>query len=557
MTPETPEANEHDLAELVAAWLGAPVPDDRRAALLARLGRDPTFRAAAAEQVRLLGMLQVVRAGAPRWLRLEDELGWSAEPPPAALGDAVAARIARMELEPRPRPARKRTRWAAVAAAVAATVIAAVALLTGGRATGPADRIAVVAHLGNAVWEGDGPAERAVVGPGVLALRTGSVTLALFNGVTVHMEGPARFELQSLDRVYCRSGKFRINSPAEAHGFVVAANRTEFSSAAEFALTVDGAGTASVAVADGRTNVCLLNRSGRTIRTEALFGGQAALVADGTLQPLAAPQPEGRFIGAIPVIASPLPLSPTYAQTVLAARPAAYWRFESAADRAVGNEVAGGPPLRIVGDAALGERADGNRGLSLPHPTEEVLHGAITEGAWAPRGREYTVECWAMPRLVRQASVLGMVAAEGGNNTASDRHGLLLELTGQPSPYRHPSRTVRALHRLPAGKGRGVNLFAPGQYLPYSWQHLVLRQSGPRLELYVNGELAGLGAPSDDGPFPRCRIVLGALHASQDGNTFSGRPFVGAIDEVAVYDHALAPEEIARHHALGSGSGPQ
>ena len=66
-----------ELEELIAAWLGVPIADDRREALLHRLRTDAEFRAAFVAEVRLLGMLKVVRAAPPRWLRLEDVIGWS------------------------------------------------------------------------------------------------------------------------------------------------------------------------------------------------------------------------------------------------------------------------------------------------------------------------------------------------------------------------------------------------------------------------------------------------------------------------------------------------
>src|SRR5262249_33214069 len=69
-----------DLEELLAAWLGDQDPgEERRAALLARLRQNGEFRRAFLEEIRLLGVLRVVQSAEPRWLRLEDEWGWSAQ----------------------------------------------------------------------------------------------------------------------------------------------------------------------------------------------------------------------------------------------------------------------------------------------------------------------------------------------------------------------------------------------------------------------------------------------------------------------------------------------
>ena len=66
-----------DLQDLLTAWLDDKDFDEQRyAALLARLREDVAFRQTFIDEIRLLGMLKVVQSSEPRWLRLEDELGW-------------------------------------------------------------------------------------------------------------------------------------------------------------------------------------------------------------------------------------------------------------------------------------------------------------------------------------------------------------------------------------------------------------------------------------------------------------------------------------------------
>ena len=70
---------DQDLQDLLALWLGDHDPGEaRRSALLARLESDDAFRRAFVEEIRLLGMVRAVQSSEPRWLRLEDEIGWSA-----------------------------------------------------------------------------------------------------------------------------------------------------------------------------------------------------------------------------------------------------------------------------------------------------------------------------------------------------------------------------------------------------------------------------------------------------------------------------------------------
>ncbi len=46
----------------------------------------------------------------------------------------------------------------------------------------------------------------------------------------------------------------------------------------------------------------------------------------------------------------------------------------------------------------------------------------------------------------------------------------------------------------------------------------------------------------------RCLILSGGPAAAEIGNYIRREPFQGVIDEVAFYDFALTPEEIALHH---------
>ena len=53
-----------------------------------------------------------------------------------------------------------------------------------------------------------------------------------------------------------------------------------------------------------------------------------------------------------------------------------------------------------------------------------------------------------------------------------------------------------------------------------------------------------------------CRFLVGRLKPEPrlSGQVHS-RPFVGRIDEIALYDHPLSAEEIQRHYRLGASGG--
>ena len=64
------------------------------------------------------------------------------------------------------------------------------------------------------------------------------------------------------------------------------------------------------------------------------------------------------------------------------------------------------------------------------------------------------------------------------------------------------------------------------------------------MRLYVNGELVADGEDASELP-AGLRLLIGRLYPSQ-----SVRPFIGQLDELALYNRALSPEEITHHYRL-------
>src|SRR5262245_41839826 len=181
---------DQDLQDLLALWLSDHDPgDERRAALLARLRADEAFRSAFVAEIRMLGMLKAVQSPEPRWLRLEDAIGWSAGRPEEV--EVLAERVVG-EWERRKKN-RRRLRWSLAIAAAALIVVAGLPLtlyLAKESDSGPSPisevrKIATVIQLDGVKWESDcEPLEEGEsVAPGRMHLRAGRVTLAFFSGV--------------------------------------------------------------------------------------------------------------------------------------------------------------------------------------------------------------------------------------------------------------------------------------------------------------------------------------------------------------------------------------
>jgi hypothetical protein len=559
---------DQDLQDLLALWLGDHDPGEaRRDALLARLRGDDAFRRAFVGEVRLLGMLRAVQSAEPRWLRLEDEVGWSARQREDV--EAMAQRVVRVGRQ-RLR-LRRLVRWSAVAAAVA--LVAAGLYLTFRPGGSPPEgqtppsregvQIATAIQVEDVRWEpGDGatPGEGGVVTPGRLRLKSGRLTLALLSGVSLSVEGPADLELQTADRVFCRHGKLRVRVPHGAEGFtVLAAGYEVVDLGTEFGLNLEPGGKSRVMVFEGEASVSVLGKDGRSVGSALLNGVRRSVEVDpdaGRIQEVPA-RPEA-FIPLGQFVPAPLELDPGYAAAVRAAKPWGYWRFESLEGGRVPNEIPGGPGLVAMGGIALERSPGGNRWARF-RPNDHA-QAFLMDGEWAPpRAAGYAIELWVQadlpsPGAFGQTALVGLIAKDMKN---ASNHVAYLELAARGRRSPQEPCAVRFLDRWPAAMTGGIDIYSRRTVVPSSWHHVVGQKSGDTLELYVDGECIGTSSAKGDG-MTACRLLVGRLKQwSLPPHLSEIRAFEGRLDELAVYDHPLTPEEIRRHTRLGTAGAPR
>jgi hypothetical protein len=550
-----------DLRDLLAAWLGTADADaERRAALLARLRADATFRQAFIDEIRLLGMLKVVQSSEPRWLRLEDELGWSGQE--RATAESLADRVLRLATA----GARRRTLgWQALAAAAAVLVlVGGITWFRSGKAPdGPADprpdhplELATAIKLEGVRWDtGDGlrPEEGGVVTAGRLRLRSGRLTLAFFTGVALTVEGPADLELRGTDRVFCHRGKLRARVPSGAEGFTVLAPGCEVVDlGTEFGLNVEPGETAKLRVFKGQTALSVLGTRGRSVYS-ALVEGPKTVEVDSQAVRIqeVAPEPD-QFVAVPDVLPQGLELAATYPAEVLAARPWGYWRFERLAQGQVPNEVAGGPGLRVLGGVRL-DGAPGGNHWAL-YQADDPTQALLMDGAWSPpRGQGYALEVWVQADALGRNALVSLIdRAEG----PQEHHVALLELTARSQRSPFEPCALRFLDRWPPGLSGGVNVFSRRTFIPALWHHVVGQKAGDTLELYIDGRLVASSPAAPPPPDAAavttpCWLLVGRLkQRSLPSVTSETRPFEGRIDELAVYERPLTAAEIRRHSQL-------
>jgi hypothetical protein len=568
---------DQDLIDLLSGWRGEPLDPARQQHLLERLRRDDAFQQSFIDEIHMLGMIRVVQSTEPRWLRLHDELGWGSVERAAdhELEEELMRRVRGIPIHA---PGRRRVLGVVAAAAVILIAGLAVVSWPKGRSDVPAPvaaapeirpgaGLALVVTLEAVRWEPGqaGSLHRgSILGPGRLRLRSGRASLSFFSGVTLTLEGPADVDLVAIDRVFCRRGRLRARVPEGAKGFVVASQGSAVVDlGTEFALNVEADGKARVMVFEGLAEAALLDATGSPTRTQMVEQSKAFELDPHTgLIAEAVARPEG-FVTAPGSAAAHLTLHPDYAAAVLRARPRGYWRFETLEGGAVPNEVSGGPPLRVTGpisvgglDVSSGVPKNGCAVFAAGEPAQFLS----TDDLWVlAQDPGHAVELWFLSEGISHASLVGFFKPK--DYLALGHHGrhihsFLLELTAWDRQSLFKPASIRFLHRWPLDSRIGSNLLSDEIYIPGRWHHLVAQKNGPQIELYHDGVQVHSLLLQPDHPDVACRLVVGR-RTPDPQELEDTRAFVGRLDELAVYDHPLAAEEVRHHFQLATGrAGP-
>jgi hypothetical protein len=239
----------------------------------------------------------------------------------------------------------------------------------------------------------------------------------------------------------------------------------------------------------------------------------------------------------------PLTIPQSYVSAVKESQPIGYWRFDRGEGSNVSNAV--GPWLACQVTAPLGRTVyQNNTAVEFGVTKEggEILSSDLIDDSIRD---SYSVEFWVKPSHYHVGSVISLVGDKPLKN-GNVPHGMLIELGGTgkiPTAIHHPG-CIRFLHRSPVEIFPGTSCYSNTPYTLRKWQHVVATKEGPTMQLYVNGELVAEGR--DPSPLPsNLRLLVGRLYPSS-----ADRPFKGQLDELALYNRALRPEEISVHYHL-------
>ena len=245
-----------------------------------------------------------------------------------------------------------------------------------------------------------------------------------------------------------------------------------------------------------------------------------------------------------------------YRDAVIQAEPWGYWRFDTLADGLIPNEIPGRPSLRAEGPIHLSSPGPDNRRRGVR---------AGSDGPVSDRRR--TLAAAATPGLcgrtlvpVQGISHAALVSLLEDSPTVQVNHSsalhfkFLLELTSRVRGKLHQPASLRLLHRFPTSYNGGDNLYSKVNYMPWRWHHLVGQLNDNRMELFLDGEPIPLLLVDPVYSNRASQIILGRLTTLPKHNEDTSRPFVGWMDEVAIYDRPLTIEEIRSHHRLRAAS---
>ena len=410
-------------------------------------------------------------------------------------------------------------------------------------------------QLAGAEWEpgeGQRPSEGDLLAAGRLVLRSGRITLGLLSGVTLTLEGPADLELLSIDRVHCRRGKLRTRVPRGAEGFIVSTpGSAVVDLGTEFGLNVAADGKAHLMVFKGEAEAAVLNAAGAPVRSQQVAERRAFEIdpRSGQIE-----EAEARTVDFVaPPILAPLPAggwTPPTARRSWPPDPGPTGDSRRSTTARSPTRSRGARPLRATGPVKIVGAGDHNRCLEFgPDEAEQSL---AMDGLWEPPSDPgYAVELWALPGRIGHAALASLIAP--GPPADDYKHLFLVELTASDRQSLLSPGLFRFLHRWPPGDSGGDNLFSTRHYVPNRWHHLVAQRSGGRLELYVDGVPTQPVSPQSASASEPCRLLLGRLKPiPRPSGRVHSRPFVGLIDELALYNRPLAAEEVRRHYELGT-----
>jgi hypothetical protein len=227
----------------------------------------------------------------------------------------------------------------------------------------------------------------------------------------------------------------------------------------------------------------------------------------------------------------------TYVQEVTADSPASWWRLgESSTSSPAADEMkvqdgtyrTSGITLGVAG--AIGK--DSNTAAAFDATNGAMyLPGTLFDFGGSP---PFAVEVWVSPGPPPAADASDPLRRVVSHRTTAPYFGWYMAIdANQRIVFTRwdSNATVASVTSTPLVQGQ--------------WSHVVVSADGTTLTLYVDGASVASGAEATITDTPASHVSFGTT------SDFSGEWFDGAMDEPAIYTHALAPERVLAHYQAG------
>lgn len=360
-----------------------------------------------------------------------------------------------------------------------------------------------------------------VLRAGDYTLSAGLVSIRYETGVKLLIEAPAKFQLDSKQRVTLESGQIAANVPPEGVGFTIETPSAEvIDYGTEFAVEVGRDGASEVHVFQGEVEVQPRMEQSEPVR---LFSNAATRVEMESSVPMGIELDESRFLRSLdePVL--------RHSRLVQSLDPSLYFRMGVPKDGVTMRDKAGESDGEIV------DRGAKRPPFSPGKVGSSVRFDGPSKGAYVrvsdfpkPESGQLSLSCWIKAEsLPRRATI--------ASNASLHKEGLF-----EAGLQRDSGKLFVGVK--PEGGDELVEVRSAKPLQLRSWQHFAFVANGETLRLFLNGiEIAS----AECGPVSTAsHPVLGIGARINDRKKTADQFWHGRIDEFALFNHALSDADI-------------
>lgn len=401
----------------------------------------------------------------------------------------------------------------------------------------------------------EGPTDGHTVNRGdSIRVLSGTVKLELKSGSVMVMQGPSQVSFPEIRKPALQEGWLWIDTGTTDDAFEVSTRELVVRDiGTRFGVRIGDSGRSEIHLLEGGVNV-ISQESGIKLATLAPDGKGRAITADGTQSEL--PLAEDPF----PLLQSLLSGRSGYETEVIAQKPSGYWKFDGALDNSFDNEVQGH------------RKAKSGPSLSI-HPS------GVNEEAHFPGFSPYNKSLYFPAGENKRTASTSVIAFLDADDGVSRRQGAMtfwikqkegaegdqmLWLAGSHSVNGAPTRSLAYSTLTASGHlvfsmvngNRDASVKSSQSIEQGRWHHIGISWDQAALNLYMDGRRV---AHRSDAPALDEWVSFGNFvrfgKPTDDLLPMGIRNFHGWLDEYALWDRPLTPEEVDRQFRAARGTG--